>query len=426
MTANAGARSRASELRRRLRVAGGLARIELHERVSEQAARRLSSVSRRWAIARATRRVAPLRRWHQISKDAFARYSTGGSAVRLSRLIDLVPPGSRIVDIGIGPGYVTGVLVRDLRPARYYGVDLRESFTEATRAMIEANDLGDRAVELYVSDIFDLDRDFWRRCDPEIVLLLEVLEHLPDPAAALRTIATRVRPRVTILLTVPLFGRLDRVWGHRSAFDRSRLQRICREAGLRIERAEPLHGTWSLVVATATGPSAPPPSSPEPGYTFRRVQIRGPAAAYRRPGDGPNVELDSSGRPVRCVVRPTDGTSDGGIRLSVPNPRVVRLDLAIEPPAGARRLRVRGLDRSGSVRLEWVGDGGQAGLRGRATYVLRPGKRAGPLVASRGGSPRGVAWIELSVEPEPGTEVTLTLHRAAYLEAPANRFRPPG
>jgi SAM-dependent methyltransferase len=258
--------------------------------------------------------VPPLRRWERIPERTFARHIRGGNAVRVARVRDLVPAGRRILDIGVGHGYVAGVLLRDRRPSHYAGVDLREARTDATRAMIEANDLGDRPVELVVRDIFDVDEDFWRHHDPETVLLLEVLEHLSDPAAALCAIAAAVRPGTEVLFTVPLCGRLERVWGHRSVFDRRRLERLCRQAGVVIERAEPLQSTWSLILARAAGePASSPRSEPDAGYTFSRVRV------------GPDE------------VRP-----DGGVRLRMPNPRVVRLDVSLEPSAGARRLRIQG------------------------------------------------------------------------------------
>lgn len=376
------------ELRRRLRVGWGLRRIELQERVGDRTARRLTTLTRRWAIARAARRVMPLRRWERIPERTFARHVRGGNAVRVARVRQLVPAGRRILDIGVGHGYVAGVLLRDRRPSHYCGVDLRGARIDATRAMIEANDLGDRPVELVVRDIFDVDAEFWRHHDPEVVLLLEVLEHLSDPAAALCAVAGAVRPGTRILFTVPLYGRLERVWGHRSVFDRRRLERLCRQAGLVIDRAEPLQSTWSLVLARAAGePVSSLRSESDVGYTFSRV-----------------------------AVRPDDVRPDGRVRVRMPNPRVVRLDVSLEPPGEAARLRIQGLDESGSPRLEWAGpaDPGE-----RHTYVLRPGKPARSLAPIRDADAEEVTWIEASVGSEPGTDLAFTVNRAAYIDAGA-------
>ena len=367
-------------------MAWGLRRIEIHERLDEATARRLTALGRRWAIARAVRRVPPLRRWEQIPEHTFARFRGGGNAVRIARVLDLIPAGRRILDIGIGHGYVAGVLLRDRRPSHYCGIDLRQVRTDATRSMIEANGLGDRRVDLVVRDILDLDEDFWRRQDPEVVLLLEVLEHLSDPDAPLGAIAAGVRPGTGILFTVPLYGRLERVWGHRSVFDRRRLEQLCRQAGLVIERAEPLQGTWALVLARAGGEPASPRTGPEPGYTFCRV------------------------------ATPSDTAGSNGVRLRMPNPRIIRLDIGLEPPGRARQLRIRGLDESGRSRLEWRL---RAGPSGRATYVLRPGKTARVHARRQRSDSEAIAWIDVSAESEPAAGLALTVHRAAYVEAGA-------
>jgi len=374
------------ELRRKLRVAWGLRRIDLHERLDEPTARRLTTLARRLAIARAARRVPPLRRWEQIPEDTFARFTGGGNAVRIARVVDLIPAGRRILDIGIGHGYVAGVLLRDRRPSHYCGIDLREVRTDATRSMLEANGLGDRPIDLLVRDILDLDEGFWRDQAPEVVLLLEVLEHLSEPAAPLRAIAAGVRRGTRILFTVPLYGRLERVWGHKSVFDRRRLEQLCRQAGLAIEQAEPLQGTWALVLARAGGEPASPRTGPEPGYTFSRVAI------------------------------PSDSAGSDGVRLRMPNPRIVRLDIGLEPPGRARRLRIRGLDESGRSRLEWRL---RAGPSGRATYVLRPGKTARVHARRQRSDSEAIAWIDVSAESEPAAGLALTVHRAAYVEAGA-------
>ncbi|HSI80595.1 MAG TPA: methyltransferase domain-containing protein [Solirubrobacterales bacterium] len=379
------------ELRRRIRVGWGLRRIAAHERVGERTGRRLTTFSRRWAIARATRRVAPLQHSEGMPERSFRRYARGGSAVRIARLLDLVPPRSRIVDIGIGHGYVAGVLLRDLRPEHYCGVELRRKFVDHTRAVLAANELDDRAAELVVGDIFELDERFWRDQDPDFVLLLEVLEHLDDPGAALRAVAGALRPPTRLLLTVPLNRRLERVWGHRSIFDRRRLERLCAEAGLVIERAEPVQSTWSLILATPGGaPVASSPAEPDPAYTFT---------------------------PAR--VADETGVIEGAARVEVANPRVIRLDVGLEPAGAVRRLRIEGRDGAGHLRLEWAG----APAPGRrATYVLRPGERAGSLAAIHDGDPEEVTSINVVAEPRPGTDVAVAVNRAAYVgRGPASR-----
>lgn len=360
-------------------MAWGLRRIAWHERLGVRAGRRLSTLIRRRRVARAARRIPALRPWEGMPSGTFARYRRGANAVRVAKVLDLVPPGRRILDIGVGHGYVAGLLLRDRRPPHYCGVDLRKVRIEATRAMIAANDLGDRPVELVVRDILDLDDKFWRDHEPEVVLLLELLEHLGDPEGVLLGIAGAVEPGTTLAFSVPLYGRLEGVWGHRSVFDSARLERLCRRAGLVIDRAEPVHGTWSVVVAR-TDPWAT--GEPESGYAFSQV--------FSPAGDAP---------------------PGGGVRLRMTAPRVVRLDLSVERPWAVRQLRIKGLDELGATQIEWAVP---APPHGRATYVLRACKASGAW-ADRRVELAQVTWIDVSVATDADAACAVRVHRAAYI-----------
>lgn len=328
------------------------------------------------------RRVKPLRRSASIPADTFARYATGGSAVRIARLLDLVVPGSRILDIGVGHGYVGGVLLRDRAPDHYCGVDLRPAFIEHTRGTLAANGLADGPVELVASDIFDLDEAFWRRHEPDVVLMLEMLEHVTDPARALRAVAAAVEPGARVIFTVPLHGRLDSVWGHRSTFDRARLMRLCRYAGLAIEKAEPLQSTWALIAARASGTQPPQrDTDSEPGFTF---EFLGPKAATEQ--------------------------ADGSIRIPVREPRVLRLRLSVAAPPGAT-LAIRGLDAAANELVRWQGPAERAE---RKTYLLRPGQDADGLRSQGARDPRGIHSVEVAARPG-GPDAAVAVHRAAFV-----------
>jgi SAM-dependent methyltransferase len=71
-----------------------------------------------------------------------------------------------------------------------------------------------------------------------LVLLLDVLEHLEDPAAALRQAVSLLAPGGVVLITVPAFQALwtrhDDLNHHRRRYSRSQFAALAREAGLRI------------------------------------------------------------------------------------------------------------------------------------------------------------------------------------------------
>ena len=398
---------------RRLRVARGLAMIEWYERLGERRAAKVFSPSRERALA-AAERIPPLQRGGRLSKRSYATYTGGANAVRLARLLALLPSGARILDIGIGFGYVTAMVLRERAPAHYCGIDLKPIFVGAAESMIAANDLDAGNTEFAVMSVFDIDEPFAQRHDPEIVLILEVLEHLTDPAAALNAVSRAVEPGTRVIFTVPLLGRLDGIWGHHSVFDRKRLQSICELGGLRIEHAEPLYNVWSLVVAQVESRSSPfPRRDNTSGYTFVPVPIDGPAESYRRPGDSA-VELNTEQAYPRATVDSAQATS-GGIRLEMPSPRVARIEFSVAPPGAPRRLTVGAVDETGSPRLHWSAEDRGRILGERRTYVLRPGEPARMLMPRGEGGMENVRWIDIEVEPKEGLNPTLTLHRAAYL-----------
>ena len=70
----------------------------------------------------------------------------------------------------------------------------------------------------------------------DVVGAFDVLEHIPDDAAAMNEIARSVKPGGGVLLTVPqhprLWSSLDRYSGHQRRYTRSGLTTLVRDAGL--------------------------------------------------------------------------------------------------------------------------------------------------------------------------------------------------
>lgn len=385
-------------------------------------AKRGPAPRRRWIQRneqRAEAEVVPLRKWERISDRSYATYTAGANVVRLRRLLELVPDGARILDVGIGFGYVSGILVRDRCPSHYCGVDLKQSYLDATTSMLEENDLPDERINLDVLDVYELSPEFIGEHRPDLILLLEVLEHVPDPALALRKISAACPRGTQVLFTVPLHGRLEAVWGHLSLFERSRLERLCSQAGMKIERLEPVASTWALVVATTDGDAA---GQDDPGaesaYSFTSLSTRLAAGEYRRPDENAVVEIRPGRAYLSCAVSAPEGARTpitGGFRFEAEDPGLLRIELEVEPPDEGCRLAVRGLDADGVERLSWTADVERdQPSAARTTYLLKPGRRSkslGPLATD----PQGVRWIEIVTELEPGCSASMKLYRAAWV-----------
>jgi SAM-dependent methyltransferase len=119
---------------------------------------------------------------------------------RLFRRLLRQLPGARlaVLDVGGGSGWLLTLLRRlDPRVAETHEVDLDAAAGEAARAA--GHVFHCTPVEHFASD-----RQF------DLILLLNIVEHLADPAAALRQLAAHLRPGGLMLVKTPNTDTLDR------------------------------------------------------------------------------------------------------------------------------------------------------------------------------------------------------------------------
>ena len=85
-------------------------------------------------------------------------------------------PGLDLLDIGCGPGTITGDLARRVAPGRVVGLDASAEVIEQARR------LGASGVEFAVGDAYDLDA---ADASFDVVHAHQVLQHLTEPVAAI-------------------------------------------------------------------------------------------------------------------------------------------------------------------------------------------------------------------------------------------------
>jgi SAM-dependent methyltransferase len=89
-----------------------------------------------------------------------------------------------------------------------------------------------------------------------LILMLDVLEHLDDPAAALRHALDLLAPGGTVVVTVPAFRALwtnhDVVNHHRTRYTKASFRLVAQQAGMRID-IERYWFQWMFPVKIATG-----------------------------------------------------------------------------------------------------------------------------------------------------------------------------
>jgi SAM-dependent methyltransferase len=137
------------------------------------------------------------------------------------------PPG-RVLEIGCGPGALLG----DLARAGYNGLGVESSADARRIAPRLIGDMPGIAVADRLPEQATQTFDY--------VMAFEVLEHIENDSAALASWVKYLRPDGHVLLSLPAhrhrWNVTDIAAGHFRRYDRADVERLLRDAGLRIER----------------------------------------------------------------------------------------------------------------------------------------------------------------------------------------------
>lgn len=149
----------------------------------------------------------------------------------------------RVLDVGCGDGLFFDVL------ATLPGVTRVEGIEPAAALVSPA---GPHRARIHVAP-FDASFDTGERYG--LVLMLDVLEHLPEPVAALRHAVSLLAPDGVFLATVPAFMALwtrhDELNHHQTRYDRRSLGLVAAQAGLEIVEARYFF-RWTAVAKLVT------------------------------------------------------------------------------------------------------------------------------------------------------------------------------
>lgn len=201
------------------------------------------------------RRLAPVLAERRSRSEAFFSSEAGawdrvrdelfGPGFFHPALAALVEPSWAIADLGCGTGQVAAALAPFV--ARVVAIDGSDAMLDEARIRLESKP----NVEIARGDLESLPVEDGAL---DAALLVLVLHHVPDPAAALREVARTVRPggRVLVVDLEPhdrddLARRMGHVW---LGFSREALEEMLGAAGFETPRIVPLPAA-----ATAKGPS---------------------------------------------------------------------------------------------------------------------------------------------------------------------------
>lgn len=142
-----------------------------------------------------------------------------------------LPKRAHIVEIGAGAG-------GNLPMLQAIAAEQGGSVTAVEQDLLSR----ERAIKLSGLDVQagTLPDDMPALAQSDLILLLDVLEHILEDASALKYVATLLKPDGRVLITVPAFNFLwsdhDRAHHHCRRYTRKGLARVLRETGFEIER----------------------------------------------------------------------------------------------------------------------------------------------------------------------------------------------
>ncbi len=144
--------------------------------------------------------------------------------------------GRRVLEIGAGIGTIT----RELEPGLelLIALEVERFYVERLRNKFR----GKPHVRPYLSDVALADWESLRNERLDTIVLSNVLEHIPDDAAALRRFRQILPEGGRVLILVPalpaLFGAIDEAVGHHRRYTRPQLQGLLEANGFSVEKLE--------------------------------------------------------------------------------------------------------------------------------------------------------------------------------------------
>ena len=413
-------------------VSAGWELVDLLGRLSVGESWRLLEARWEGERARAAAGLVPLRTGPAVGPEALRSYEGPANQTRFRRTLDFVRPGERVFEIGPGRGYLAGVLLRDGRAGAYRGIDRDDDNLRATRETLQLNGLADGA-SVARCDLYDLTSAEVEDFGTDLLVCCEVIEHVPQPERAVQTLADALPADAELLISVPLLGRLETIWGHVAIFDAARIRAMVEDSGLVTHSVGVVDNTWVFVLASRDpGPSAraaraaaaavdplagAPPNKDAP-WALRTIALEPPAVGASMWNEGlahQQISYDADG--LLCDLTAEHplpaGGPYGGVRFPVTSPRGLRLELALDAVDDVTTFYVDAY--AGDERVaRWTWDPSVARPASTpATFVLRPGRRGRYFRSTNLGALESADAVDLFVALKPGSSVRFRVTRAA-------------
>lgn len=152
------------------------------------------------------------------------------------------PANARILELGAGTGHNLAML------SRFGTVEASE--LDPVARELASKRLGKPVLEAALPDLSMFPADSY-----DMIALLDVLEHVPDDKASLKSIYSRLKPGGALLLTVPInpwmWSAHDVAHHHHRRYRRSEIKALVTEAGFWIDLISPFNTLLFPPIAAA-------------------------------------------------------------------------------------------------------------------------------------------------------------------------------
>ncbi|RNL78811.1 class I SAM-dependent methyltransferase [Nocardioides marmorisolisilvae] len=404
--------------------------IELMERIGPT--QTASAFAPRWEAARRKGEdfYAPVASGEWFVTESRDLYESPTNRTRFARTVDFIRPGERIMEIGTGKGFLALMALKAGQAAAYRGIELVPTNVTATNAALKANGYADRATA-EVGDLYDLTRDTVAEHDTDLLICCEVLEHVPDPEAALKVLADSLPEGTDLLVSVPLRGRLEGIWGHVAQFGVARVRAMARAAGLTVHHVEPLANTWVFMLASrapsseraALAAAAEPDvtadlTTPE-DWSLRVDNVKPEASESTWNKNLASYAVQATEKGVRLTAeaqkkRKKGETAYAGITFACQDIRGIRLELALGDIDLVEAFYVdayAGSERLG--RWKWVPADGRP-KQAKPTFMLQPQLRGTFFKRQSAQDLRTADRVDLFAQLPAGGTVDVTVTRLGW------------
>ena len=163
------------------------------------------------------------------------------------RILAQLKPFSSVLDVGCAQGHYSIRIAREYPHSKVKGVDVDEEKLNVGKQTMQNFGLSNLTFE--ERDVFES----WDGGKYDVVLLLQVIEHLEDDATGLKKIGTMIKKDGHLIITGPniespsiikYVNRYVSVLGHyRDGYKVQDLVKMVKEASFRVERVERLSGS---------------------------------------------------------------------------------------------------------------------------------------------------------------------------------------